>query len=506
VLLLGIAMLLTLAASAASAAVFIVNSTNDAPDASPGDGRCATAAGHRHCTLRAAVMEANALAALGTSTANVIVLPAATYTLTVAGRGEDNAATGDLDVNGGALVVVGAHAVIDGNQVDRIFDLGPLTPVQFTLRNVTIQNGNVESTPPNLASGGPDVGAAIRILKDSGLKVTHSTFRHNRAGARGGAIGMPPTAATVAGANPAIITELRDVLIELNSAGVEGGGLFNNRVAILHRVIVRDNRVTGLVGNERGAGIAQSGDLTLTESIVSGNSMSAGNVGGIANRGDPAALPTPIFGTIRLTNVTVSNNSAPQGGGIGNGTGATAIITNTTISGNRATVTAGGLVNGGTATLTNVTFSGNSAPLGGGIVTAGPPLGAPNASTTLRNTILSRGHVGSNCLLPFPGAPPPISFARAPISGGDNISSDTSCNLAGPGDRNGINPLLGPLADNGGFTPTHALLHGSPAIDAVFNNPCPPPATDQRGVPRPQDGDGVHGALCDIGAYEVWRG
>ena len=58
------------------------------------------------------------------------------------------------------------------------------------------------------------------------------------------------------------------------------------------------------------------------------------------------------------------------------------------------------------------------------------------------------------------------------------------------------NPDLGPLADNGGPTFTHALLAGSPAIDTASDD-CPPPITDQRGVTRPQ------GPACDIGAYEL---
>jgi hypothetical protein len=82
-------------------------------------------------------------------------------------------------------------------------------------------------------------------------------------------------------------------------------------------------------------------------------------------------------------------------------------------------------------------------------------------------------------------------------SQGDNISSDLNCGLAGPGDQNNLNPLLGPLANNGGFTQTHALLPGSPAIDAVTHNPCPPPNTDQRGFLRPA------GPACDIGAFEA---
>lgn len=79
---------------------------------------------------------------------------------------------------------------------------------------------------------------------------------------------------------------------------------------------------------------------------------------------------------------------------------------------------------------------------------------------------------------------------------GFNLDSDSSCGLSGTGDQSGVDPLLGPLQNNGGPTETHALLTGSPAIDAVTSG-CPPPATDQRGIARAQ------GPACDIGAYEV---
>lgn len=502
----GLILFVLLVAAPVHAAVFRVNSTDDAPDVSPGDGTCATV--DEVCTLRAAVMEANALVALDAHPPNMILVRAGVYTLTIAGKGEDGGATGDLDVNGGALTIMAigsGDVILDANGLDRAFHLGPVTPTDFSLEGFTIRNGNAVSAPPNSSATGPDVGGAIRVERNSGLRVRNATFSNNHAGARGGAIGMPTTAGTAAGADPNIITELIRVTLENNSAGVEAGGFFSNRVAILRRVNVLNNRVTGGVlplamqGTERGGGIANSGDITLTDVVIDGNTMGSGNGGGISNRGDPVAV---IFGTIRLTNVTVSNNQAEAGGGIGNGNGATAFLTNVTVSGNRAIdqpggipptmVFAGGFGNLGTATLTNVTLSGNSAPLAGGLLTLGPPFGAPTASTTLRNTILAHGAPGGNCVLP----PVPIPIARAPISGGDNISSDLSCALAGPGDLNGIDPMLLPLADNGGFTPTHALLPGSVAIDGVFNNVCPPPATDQRGVSRPQ------GARCDIGAFE----
>jgi hypothetical protein len=79
-------------------------------------------------------------------------------------------------------------------------------------------------------------------------------------------------------------------------------------------------------------------------------------------------------------------------------------------------------------------------------------------------------------------------------SSGHNLSSDSSCSFTAAGDLQNTNPLLGPLAANGGPTPTHALLPGSPAFGAGTNIGCP--ATDQRGNTRPQ------GVLCDIGAFE----
>ncbi|MGE0825951.1 MAG: choice-of-anchor Q domain-containing protein [Candidatus Binatia bacterium] len=84
---------------------------------------------------------------------------------------------------------------------------------------------------------------------------------------------------------------------------------------------------------------------------------------------------------------------------------------------------------------------------------------------------------------------------------GHNLSSDTSCGLTRPGDLVGVDPLLGPLQDNGGPTLTHALLPGSPAIDAGDDLACP--ASDQRRAVRPQDGNGDSLAVCDIGAFEV---
>lgn len=118
----------------AVASTFIVSSTLDAVEALPGNGVCATAAGA--CTLRAAVQEARGLGG-----AHVITLPAGIYLFTIAGRGELNAATGDLNLIAD-LTINGAGAattIIDANGLDRVFN-NSLSAL--TLNDLTVQNGN----------------------------------------------------------------------------------------------------------------------------------------------------------------------------------------------------------------------------------------------------------------------------------------------------------------------------------------------------------------------------
>src|SRR5262249_46809469 len=154
-------------------------------------------------------------------------------------------------------------------------------------------------------------------------------------------------------------------------------------------------------------------------------------------------------GTVNLTNVTLNGNSATFGGGLLNGFGDCPPRTHT----------------GGAANLTDVTLSGNSG-------TPGYQLANAFGTITLKNTILGVS-ASLNCA--------PTVAAK---SLGSNLSTDTSCGLTTTGDQQGVDPLLGPLADNGGPTLTQRLLLGSLAIDTGTDAGCPP--TDQRGVPRPQ--------------------
>src|SRR5438552_18685246 len=128
-----------------SAASFTVNSTIDAVDANPGDGICDDGGGR--CTLRAAIMEANALPG-----ADTIVLPAGTYTLSIPGAGEDVGATGDLDTTddvriAGSLIVNGSAepgSVIDAAGLDRVIQI--IGPIAVEMRGVALQNGDAAIT------------------------------------------------------------------------------------------------------------------------------------------------------------------------------------------------------------------------------------------------------------------------------------------------------------------------------------------------------------------------
>jgi CSLREA domain-containing protein len=187
-------------------------------------------------------------------------------------------------------------------------------------------------------------------------------------------------------------------------------------------------------------------------------------------------------GTLILVDSTVRDSTAQTGGGITNaGTGVLTLV-NVTITGNTATVYGGGLENLGSATLDNVTISGNTAPSAGGLFTV--------RSVRLNNTIVANNGP-ADC-----GATAGVAVEAA--LSGNNLERGTSCGFTAPGDLQNTDPLLGPLASDG----TLPLLPGSPAIDAGDSTPANCPRHDERGVARPQDGDGNGTAICDIGAYE----
>jgi CSLREA domain-containing protein len=280
----------------------------------------------------------------------------------------------------------------------------------------------------------------------------------------------------------------------------DGGGIFNFEAALT----LVDSRVS----NNSGGGIENAGTtavLTLIHSTVSGNSASEDQGGGIINQVGAVTLINSTVsantgrfgggilnnsGGITINNSTISDNSASEGGGVFNFEGRVN-LTNSTVSSNSAN-SGGGLVNHGTPArmkLRNTTIARNSASLeGGGIKTSGP-LTLVNSLVALNTAPQGPDVLKSGGLT----APVTARFSLLGIGSGSSVKDGENDNQVG-NRTNPLDPLVGPLANNGGPTRTHALLLGSPAIDAASTPGCPP--TDQRGVLRPQ------GTACDIGSYE----
>ena len=246
-----------------------------------------------------------------------------------------------------------------------------------------------------------------------------------------------------------------------NTANGSGGGI-ENADAESTVTIQNHSRVTGNTAHVGGAGIyTASGLLTVTNSTISGNTAVNSFGGGILNDG-----------TTNITSSAISGNAAASGGGLFDGGYRHMMVSNSTISGNTASGGDGGVtaVNSGTVSVTSSTVAHNgSAGLAASF----------GASITLKDTLVADGCSGMI------------------VSGDYNLDSGATCGFTQPHDLKNANPLLGPLQINApGLIATHALQGGSAAIDrgGTSANGCP--ATDERGVSRPQ------GAACDIGAYE----
>ncbi len=266
--------------------------------------------------------------------------------------------------------------------------------------------------------------------------------------------------------------------------------------------------------------VETNGDLTLNATTITGGDIYASQAfaGGIYNN----------FGKVRLNNSIVNNNTAGFGGGIYNNCG-TLTLSNSTVSGNNAIVAGGIYNNCGTLTLSNSTVSGNIASvvgsigsIAGGIYNNSGTLSLSNSTVSgnradryggifnynLGTVILERNLIAGN-QSSYPGAE--IYNLATIVSSNDNLfghsgesnseafyqftpsSSDITATSDGTR-RTALSSILETtLATNGGRIFTHALVIDSPAVDAVPSGP----ATDQRGVERPQ------GAAYDIGAFEL---
>ncbi len=325
----------------------------------------------------------------------------------------------------------------------------------LTLNNTTITGGDVSNvTSGVLADGGG-------IFNQGGtLTVNQSTISGNRADQStfgdGGGI------ATEDGT-----TTINDSQITGNYAYFGGGGVHvDEGTTTINRSTISGN------SSEIGGGVyIIRGNLQTNDSTVSGNS--AGDVGGAIGIGG---------GSTTINNTTVSGNSASRGGGLGFRSPGTVTINNSTITGNQGTSSVnggGGVYNSSTSSTLNLNqtlISGNST------VGSGAEIFIDAGTINAGNSNLF-GHSGLTQANAFSGFTPASGDI---VATSDNTSPATHTPTALTGILNTT------LANNGGTTQSHALVSGSPAIDASATGT----ATDQRGLTRPQ------GTSFDIGAVE----
>jgi uncharacterized protein YjbI with pentapeptide repeats len=457
-----------------------VDSSLDQPDLQPGDGLCWSATGA--CTLRAAIQEANA------SVADTIDLAPTTYTLTVAGRGDDAAATGDLDITAD-LTIHGHGATINAAHIDRVVQV--MAAATANVSSLTITGGTSTS-----GTNGTDGG---NFFRDPGTPGGPGT-----SGEDGG------------GVHNAGALTLTDVSVTGNVTGAGGNGGYGGGEGFVDgNPVHAGGGGTGGDGG-RGGGIYNTGTLTLASSTLSGNLNGAGgvggpggdvwismpsgwwSVGGQGGRGGTGGQGGGLFstGTVSLTNATIGANKTGAFGAAGaGGRGRSAWLgscepefscwyaSNGPAGQPGKSGSGGGIaIDGGIATVTASTITRNIVAVFG----SGTGIAVLSGATTIQSSIVANQVIGKDC-------------KGVVTSGGFNLESTTSCAFVAAGDLQNTSANLGPLAANGGPTQTYLPSIGSAAIGAIalgVNGCGTTLSSDQRGVGRPQ------GSGCDIGAVE----
>lgn len=469
-----------------AAAPIIVTTTTDEFGAGP------------DCSLREAIQAINTVGSFGGCSnadglADTISLPAGIYTLTLTGVPENQNESGDLNILNDMIIIGAGSAttIIDANYIDRVLFI--VWDVNVSISNLTIRHGlspqpgggiynygqltlngvRVESNTADFGGGGIFSTYYLGIDHPS-LTVINSTFYNNHtdnAGASGGGI-----------ANDNGRLNLTDVTFDSNYANNGGGGLWS--VSTYAAQLNRTKFITNVASSGHGGSIYNNGPMSIDESIISNGS--AGSEGG--------NIYTGQFGDggphLQITNSQISGGYAQNGGGIS--TDGQLTVVNTTLFDNYATSMGGAALFSREATapviLDHVTIAGNHlVPSAYGVIY----LFYLASPIEIHNSILDSGADD-------------VCSGTVSSASSYNIDSGTSCGLssvAGLHNQSSTDALLLPNANNGGFSQTLAIPNNSPAVDAGNSIGCP--ATDQRQVFRPIDGngDGIKG--CDIGAFEL---
>ncbi|MDQ1639917.1 MAG: hypothetical protein QOF62_3256 [Pyrinomonadaceae bacterium] len=323
--------------SALMMATFTVNSPVDSVDALPGNGVCADALGR--CTLRAAIMEANALPG-----ADIISVPAGIYTLTLPAGVTPlptydrerllstgaNQSGGDLDILAGNLTIVGASAsttiiqagATTATGIDRIFDVnnakgGPGIGIDVTLQNLTLRNGNSPTeTPPT--PGIQHAGGAIQFdgfdvtsgLPKGKLTITNCVISSNQASGTGGAIkvsfGSLDIAGTTISSNTSLNASGGAIMFDAGAASA------NQTLSITNSTISGNSAPNGTFGS--GGGVFATGNASFT---FQGNTLTSNSAG--ADGGAIAAIGFSAAKAKTITKNRIENNSATRGDGVFSG-------------------------------------------------------------------------------------------------------------------------------------------------------------------------------------------
>jgi hypothetical protein len=469
------------------------------------------------CTLVDAIAAANTDTATGGcaagSGADTIVLPAGS-TQTLRRAHNDTYGPTGLPVIRSVITIAGQESTIARDSGAPEFRLLAV----HSTGDLTLQETTVSGGAAHRGGGVANYGT---------LAVTHSTIAENLAYGDGGGVlnvgTLTVTYSTITGnsasfgvgntgggvRNEGTCTVTHSTITE-NSAYYSGGVANSGTCTVTHSTITGNHAV------DAGGGVRNLGTLTVAHSTIAGNTVSFSGGGGVWNEG----TLTVAHSTIAANTVFGSNLSfAGRGGGIQNDGVLT--VTNSTIAANTASGryddgSGGGISNNGVLTVTNSTIAANTASgrydgsSGGGVVNFG--FSSFPGTLTLTRTLISGNTAPTG----------PEIFH----SGSGTVTAD-SHNLFGvdgtagvegfrPGPTDRVPPagvqlpdILDPtLALHGGTTQTHALVPGSPAIDAggpvCLDAEGDPLTMDQRGKPRPVDGDGDGTAACDIGAFEFF--
>jgi CSLREA domain-containing protein len=379
---------------------------------------------------------------------------------------------GGIEVQGGRAFlnyakIVDNIARIDGGAI-RVHSNGSVAAF------LTIENGTSIGEPghgniADFVTSDGQIGRGGGIYSESDVEITDSSIADNIGDGiynNGGFLEMQ---------NGTVRDNTKNGIASISSPGAVATLRINEST-------IQDNTLTGI-------------DTRLTNLFFSGGRILNNSEGGLQMyRGNLVLSASTISGNAHLTD-------GRKGGGIGLQLMEDTLIEATTISGNHASADGGGLyIQARSGEVRNTPISGNrTGGAGGGIAADGDAVTLNNVTVTLNQGVTSGGILGDDRLtirntIVAENGPYNCGGSAPFVSGGNNLDDGSTCGFTAGGDLSGFPALLGPLADNGG-TFTHALLPGSPAIDAGNDATCE--AADQRGVSRPQ---GLH---CDIGAFEA---